>query len=371
MQPTREDNLLDLALSDIEGIRCKVLPRIADHDLVLVSLAVSAPKSLVLTREVWHFGSADWDNLKLELGSKDWSEISRVSADEGALLLTDTILNAAAVWIPRKMIKERKSTHPWMNDRVLGAVAAKQAATGMPHEKDARGECATCIIEEYHKHVNRQRAILQKTKQNSKPWWTITRRLLQQKGTTSNIPALKNEAGDWLLEPKQKADLFANTLDAKYVLPAEHSNEYSVLAVSPYRMQDELSTLKQGDCEEVLLGLRVDSGTGPDLLPTRILKTCGTELALPVLLLLYRIIETSMWPASWLVHCIVPLHKKKSVYNTGNYRGIHLTAQLSKVAERLLQRLFVPYLYRMKSFGPNQFAYTRGRGARDAWPTLR
>jgi hypothetical protein len=64
------------------------------------------------------------------------------------------------------------------------------------------------------------------------------------------------------------------------------------------------------------------------------------------------------------------LYKKNSVYNPSNYRGIHLTAQLAKVVERLLKLLYDPYLSSISAFGPNQFAYTLGRGARDALALL-
>ena len=50
----------------------------------------------------------------------------------------------------------------------------------------------------------------------------------------------------------------------------------------------------------------------------------------------------------------------------GNYRGVHLTAQLSKVVERLVLSLLQPFIHKNLHTGPNQFAYTRGRGARDA-----
>ena len=46
-------------------------------------------------------------------------------------------------------------------------------------------------------------------------------------------------------------------------------------------------------------------------------------------------------------------------YKAGNYRGIHLATQLSKVVERLLKALYVPYLTATVGFGPNQFAYTK------------
>jgi hypothetical protein len=67
---------------------------------------------------------------------------------------------------------------------------------------------------------------------------------------------------------------------------------------------------------------------------------------------------------------MVPLYKKNDVYQSKNYRGIHLTTQLSKVVERLLKTLYVPHLTATLGFGPNQFAYTKKRGARDALAML-
>ena len=116
--------------------------------------------------------------------------------------------------------------------------------------------------------------------------------------------------------------------------------------------------------------LRVDSGTGPDLLPARILKNCSAVLAKPVLLLTMCILTSGTLPEIWRRHWVVPLYKKKSVFQPGNYRGIHLTAQLSKVVERMFKLLYYPFLTSSLAFGPRQFAYTTGRGARDALALL-
>ena len=49
-----------------------------------------------------------------------------------------------------------------------------------------------------------------------------------------------------------------------------------------------------------------------------------------------------------------------------NYRGVHLTSQISKVVERVLAHtLITPFVKSLSLYGENQFAYTRGRGARD------
>ena len=52
------------------------------------------------------------------------------------------------------------------------------------------------------------------------------------------------------------------------------------------------------------------------------------------------------------------------------YRGVHVAPQLFKVVERLLKRLVDPYVMRTNAFGPQQFAYTTGRGARDVLALL-
>ena len=119
-----------------------------------------------------------------------------------------------------------------------------------------------------------------------------------------------------------------------------------------------------------LHSLREDSGTGPDELPARILKQCAAQLAMPVAILVMRILMLGVWPDAWREHWVIPLFKKGSTFMAGNYRGIHLTAQLSKVVERMVKKLMEPFLERTVAFGHNQFAYRAKRGARNALALL-
>ena len=79
-----------------------------------------------------------------------------------------------------------------------------------------------------------------------------------------------------------------------------------------------------------------------------------------------RIIATSTWPESWRVHWIVPIHKRAAVTNAGSYRGVHLTAQISKAVERMIGKLSAPFIQAPLRIGSNQFAYCKEKGARDA-----
>ena len=61
---------------------------------------------------------------------------------------------------------------------------------------------------------------------------------------------------------------------------------------------------------------------------------------------------------------ICPIFKRGSSFDAGNCRGIHLTAILSKIAERVIGRDLLNFL-QAKAFGPFQWAFTPGLSARD------
>ena len=91
-EPTREENLLDLALTNSEEVTCRVLPRVADHKILEVSLNLPVPREELVQRKVWNFTKARWDDLVEELGKVDWDCLDVLSPDNGAQLLTDRVL---------------------------------------------------------------------------------------------------------------------------------------------------------------------------------------------------------------------------------------------------------------------------------------
>ena len=115
---------------------------------------------------------------------------------------------------------------------------------------------------------------------------------------------------------------------------------------------------------KILKALDECPGTGPDGLPAVILRMCRDELALPIAILSRRCLNEGRWPLCWRYHWIHPLHKRRSRSDPANYRGVHLTPQLSKVVERAIGGTFIPFLSEF-SFGDNQYAYSSGKSHRD------
>ena len=110
---------------------------------------------------------------------------------------------------------------------------------------------------------------------------SLSRELLSQRSKVQGIPTLKSEHGEWAHAPADKADLIARTLDGKNVLPIQLKNQYSYVEANRYK-QKGLKSLQQKSSAEVLQALCEQSGTGPDLLPARILKNCASQLCPPL-----------------------------------------------------------------------------------------
>ena len=366
-QPTRGKYLLDLVLSDIPGTRASVLAKIADHSVVEIIAPLPVPEVMAVEREIWKFGTADWERLEALLEEEDWADIQYMCPDEGAKKLSETLLCHASSCIKKKRITEEKSSHPWLNDEVLRAVASKRDAEGTTMESQKTVECSNIVKQEYDKWTAKLRGDLVHMKTGSKAWWKQEKQLQLQKQRCSSIPALRNRDGDWIRDSEGKANLLATTLAGKYKLAAIKTNQYSSIGEDQLDwLVDRAALLNPDAAKNIMAHLREDSAAGPDRVPTRIIKQCACALATPVYLLAMAILTSGRWPDLYTLHWVACLYKKKSVSDPKNYRGVHLTAQLAKVLERLIGLIFLPKLSCPQSIGSNQFAYTKERGARDA-----
>ena len=200
---------------------------------------------------------------------------------------------------------------------------------------------------------------------SSKKWWKLASIISSKEGGSSCIPPLTCIHHGWALDAKNKADLLATTLAAKFQLPELSANSYSDIRQSNCCMSGFLP-VRLRHVSAVLRHLREDSATGPDKLGTKVLRRFPDLLAVPVSLIARKILSSGHWPESWRTHWVFPLYKKKSKANPANYRGIHLSPQLSKAMERILSRHWFEHIEATTATGRNQFAYRKGLSYKDA-----
>ena len=368
--PTRGPYLLDLVLSNfVSGIRCQVVPGVRDddHEGVVTTLKVAVPAKEPVRRQVYDFKRADWQQLKTALASVDWGpSLREKSADDAALWLTTTVLDLVDASIPSKMIADKSYAHPWIDESCREALAQKHAARGTASYATERDACSETFRCAYQAFVQKTREELKTLGPGSRGWWKTANSLLTKSGARENIPALQRPDGSWAMTPKERANELAATFQKKSTLPPPSTNAYSDLSGHDVREQQQgFLRIRVRTLRKLLRSLDEHSGTGPDKLPTRILKRCADELALPVTLLTRKLLSEGRWPQCWRTHWVHAIHKRKSRADAGNYRGVHLTAQLSKVVERALGFVFLPWAESKDLYGPNQYAYSKGKGYKD------
>lgn len=368
--PTRGEHLLDLALTDMQHTTAAVQPAIADHKCVLVSTRWPAPEIRREDRVLWHFPAADWARLSDGLGAMPWGQLWDMGADHAAFELTHQLHAQAADCIPQKRRSVQKSSEPWVDPAVVSLVAAKHAAEGSPHFAAAAKACSEGILASRAAYASRVRDDLHAMRRGSKEWWKKSRQLLTLKCPRATVPCLLSNDGEWALSPQRKAQALHYAFGVKAALPAAAENEYTQLAArpGPAVTADDLDLrCKAEAATQLLQQLRVGSATGPDLLPVRLLMGCADVLGEPIAILATVVLVTGEWPSAWVDHWVVPIHKRKARSDPSNYRGVHLSSQLSKVVERLILRTLRPMLPADEVlFGPRQFAYRAQHGSRDA-----
>jgi hypothetical protein len=189
----------------------------------------------------------------------------------------------------------------------------------------------------------------------------LNRQLLERKTKLSSIPPLK-DGSTWIHDAKGKADLFARTFEDKAQIPEEFVDcPYFGLPECEF---DEFIALRTRYTAKLFRELDEAKATGPDRIPASILKKIGNHIAAPFTKVCRRLLAEGCWPRAWKLHVICPLYKRSSAFQAGNYRGVHLTSILSKIAEKVIGRRLITFLQSGK-FGPNQWAFTPGLSSRD------
>ena len=169
-RPTRGAYLLDLVLSDLaSGVRTEVRAGIADHSLILATIASTVPSSVAIERWCFQYKFADWAALFEDLDAIDWSHnLAPLHSDQAALYLTNAVLENAKLHIPYSRMRSQKCSHPWINGRCRELLLAKHAAAGSDLYHGAQQACSSGLVREYAAYIGRTKARLLREPNGSK-----------------------------------------------------------------------------------------------------------------------------------------------------------------------------------------------------------
>ena len=112
--------------------------------------------------------------------------------------------------------------------------------------------------------------------------------------------------------------------------------------------------------QKLLSNLNIHKATGPDLIPTRVLKEAANELA-PVLAFIFNLsYQSAVLPTDWLSANIAPVFKKGTRSDPANYRPISLTSISCKIMQHVVYSQIMSYLDRNKILVHYQHGFRSG-----------
>ena len=161
-------------------------------------------------------------------------------------------------------------------------------------------------------------------------WWNTIKSLIGISRKSNSIPALLCN-GIQYVSAVDKAMLFNDYFTAQSTVNDTHSQ------IPPNQIPDnKLSNIiiTETDVRDVLLSLDTSKATGPDLLNPRLLKEGANELASPLCILFNSSLQLGIFPNSWKIANVIPVHKKNEKNDVKNYRPISLLSIVGKVMER-------------------------------------
>lgn len=309
------------------------------HPLVLTLTAkrdtVFTPTSLSVR---YDYRNADISSAVEQLSSIDWDSILDGSDVDAAV---QTFSNVLAYIIDRHVPKKNISHNtriPWMTPDLRRLKTAKKSALKLFSRNNS------LPLKDYYRRLNRSykslsrhcysnhlRQTERKLKTNPKGFW----KYINEQRKESGLPSSMSLEGEVASSQEDICRLFARKFSRTFVNEAITPEQVSLAASNVPLNGQSISSINvnASSIARAISKLKSSCSSGPDGIPSIILKKCIAGLVRPLQHLFNLSLSSGTFPALWKIAYMFPVHKKGDKRNVDNYRGISALCSTSKLFE--------------------------------------
>jgi hypothetical protein len=162
----------------------------------------------------------------------------------------------------------------------------------------------------------------------SKRFWSFIKGLQTD---SSGVAPLKDN-GVLIADAKGKAEI----LNKQYtsVFTREDTNQIPSKGPCTTNIMPTI-TIGEGGVLKLLQNLNPHKASGPDSIPTKVLRECATEVTPLLTTIMQRSLMAGHIPSDWASANVTPVFKKGEKFKASNYRPVSLTCVCSKLMELL------------------------------------
>ena len=305
----------------------------------------------------WH--RADWESIKRGLEEVEWPTTNdQVTAEATWQLLRGELDRLLEEHVPMCDLRPRKSD--WMTGEILREVRRKRRLW-----KAVKGGTGRQAYEEAARKVKNmirsakrglEKRLAREKSGNSKPFYNYVKKKTTAKSTIG--PLRKSDGRPVTEEADMAAEL--NNYFASVFTQEDCQNlpEPPRMNMRNKLQKPQITTAK---VRAAIKKLKPHSAAGPDGIGPKILQTCTEQLA-PVLAMIFRkSINQGMVPEEWRQANVVPIFKKGSKADPGNYRPVSLTCISCKLLEGILKEDIMAHLGRNRLINASQHGFMKNK----------
>ena len=365
-QPTRGDNVLDLVFTNTPSFvqDVKILPRLGDHDIVLVDALLTPQRIKIPRRKVYLYKKGNF-----ELINDDIQDFAKTLTDDNIAQSSvnklwndfkETVLTSIEKHIPSRLSKNSTQL-PWVRSSHIRMIRRKQRLYNKARKSNHISDWDA--FKDFRRSTDRS---IRKARSDflfevgeslesgdSKPFWRFIKNTRQN---FSGVAALNTLEGIAVSAIEK-----ANALNEQFksVFTSEDTSSIPTLP-SDFPVMPPINITTPG-VEKLLKDLKVQKAPGPDGLTPKVLKECASSIA-PILTVIYqKSISTGELPEDWLQANVTPLFKKGNRSEPANYRPVSLTSIPCKLLEHIVHSNIMSHLEDHDFITDKQHGFRRGR----------
>ena len=356
---TRKNKKLDLCYSNIpNAYKSYKLPSIGASDHCTIQMVPTyTTKHKKLKRKKVIKAIIDdncIDACKATFATTDWNVLMSDCIDSSVTNITDYINFTIQANCSAKTLWLNHNSKPWMTRDI------KEAIKKLYQAKFQDNDPEQCKI--ITKHINdliKEAKLLYKSK-------TLDKMSTNMKAAWAGIKSmshLENRAPD-ITSNKSKNDIpqLAEDLNKFYLRYEQQTAQQPGEDDDPEVCVPDAELFNVGEVRQILKKCIPGKASGPDAVPSNVLKQCADELAEPLCDIYNRCLKSGYIPTSWKHSEIIPVPKKCKPSILNDYRPIALTPIVMKCLEHLIKGRLVKKL----KLDEYQFAYRQKRSTKDA-----
>ena len=351
--PTRQNNILDIFITNRPSLtsQCRTIPGLGDHHAISIHSSAQAHRAKPTRRKIHLWRRADIDTLKQDARSFTASFIQTYTIDSSIHTMWHNIksnlIGLQEQHVPSKLTTTRFH-QPWITTEIKRISRRKQRAynicrnkptTSGEHRKyrELQKQTKQLCKSAYDTYINN--LISPDNSTNPKRLYTYIK---HQRNDQSGIQQLQDKDGFIRSDSLTKANILNQHFQSVFTQNEDTSTIHDKGA-SPHPLMQHIIITPDG-IHKLLCTLKEHKATGPDHIPTKLLKTLADEITPTFTLLFQASLKQGIIPTDWTTANVVPIFKKGDRLQPINYRPISLTSITCKMLEHIITSNIMQHL---------------------------